>query len=94
VDRLPEYVPLEQVQVLLEHTGHYHRLLEQYLLDAAAVDEYVLTIKQTPRIHRQSSAVFSFVEFHQPDGARAGAATISPRTACCETVRIGMTSAF
>lgn len=33
VDRLREYVPLEQVQVLLEHTGHYHRLLEQYLLD-------------------------------------------------------------
>jgi hypothetical protein len=33
IDRLGEYVPLEQVTVLLEHTGHYHRLLEQYLLD-------------------------------------------------------------
>jgi transposase len=33
VDRLREYVPMEQVQVLLEHTGHYHRLLEQYLLE-------------------------------------------------------------
>ncbi len=33
VDRLQEYVPLEQVHVLLEHTGHYHRLLEQYLLE-------------------------------------------------------------
>ena len=33
MDRLQEYVPLEQVQVLLEHTGHYHRLLEQYLLE-------------------------------------------------------------
>lgn len=33
VDRLREYVPLEQVTVLLEQTGHYHRLLEQYLLD-------------------------------------------------------------
>jgi transposase len=33
VDRLGEYVPLEQVIVLMEHTGHYHRLLEQYLLD-------------------------------------------------------------
>lgn len=33
VDRIREYVPLEQVQVLLEHTGHYHRLLEQYLLE-------------------------------------------------------------
>jgi transposase len=33
VDRIREYVPLEQVQVLLEHTGHYHRPLEQYLLE-------------------------------------------------------------
>ncbi|GCE02695.1 IS110 family transposase [Dictyobacter aurantiacus] len=33
VERLGEYVPLEQTIVLLEHTGHYHRLLEQYLLD-------------------------------------------------------------
>jgi transposase len=33
VGRMREYVPLEQVQVLLEHTGHYHRLLEQYLLE-------------------------------------------------------------
>jgi transposase len=33
VDRLRELVPIEQVTVLLEHTGHYHRLLEQYLLD-------------------------------------------------------------
>jgi len=33
VDRLREYVPLEQATVLLEHTGHYHRLLEQYLLE-------------------------------------------------------------
>lgn len=33
VDRLREYVPLEHVVVLLEHTGHYHRLVEQYLLE-------------------------------------------------------------
>lgn len=33
VDRLRGYVPLEQATVLLEHTGHYHRLLEQYLLE-------------------------------------------------------------
>jgi transposase len=33
VDRLREYVPLEQAMVLLEHTGHYHRLLEQYLIE-------------------------------------------------------------
>src|SRR6266849_2530512 len=33
VDRIREYVPLEQATVLLAHTGHYHRLLEQYLLE-------------------------------------------------------------
>jgi len=31
VDRIREYVPLENAVVLLEHTGHYHRALEQYL---------------------------------------------------------------
>ena len=33
IERMRSYVPLEQVFALLEHTGHYHRLLEQYLLD-------------------------------------------------------------
>src|SRR5437762_4858263 len=33
VVRIREYVPLEQVIVLLEHTGHYHKNLEQYLLE-------------------------------------------------------------
>src|SRR5204862_4902667 len=33
VDRMQEYVPLEQATVLLEHTGHYHKNLEQYLLE-------------------------------------------------------------
>ena len=28
-----EYVPLEQVMVLLEHTGSYRRLVERYLLE-------------------------------------------------------------
>src|SRR5262249_46483609 len=32
-DRIREYVPLENAVILLEHTGHYHRLLEQYLLE-------------------------------------------------------------
>ena len=31
--RIREYVPLENVAVLLEHTGHYHLALEQYLLE-------------------------------------------------------------
>jgi transposase len=33
IDRMREYVPLEQATVLLEHTGHYHKNLEQYLLE-------------------------------------------------------------
>src|SRR5436189_6394282 len=31
IDRMCSYVPLEQVFVLLEHTGHYHRALVEYL---------------------------------------------------------------
>jgi transposase len=31
IDRIKTYVPLTQVQVLLEVTGHYHRPLLQYL---------------------------------------------------------------
>jgi hypothetical protein len=30
VDRIREFVPIEQATVLLEHTGHYHKNLEQY----------------------------------------------------------------
>src|SRR2546422_10115821 len=33
VDRIREYVPLEQAGVLFEHTGHYHKNLEQYVLE-------------------------------------------------------------
>jgi transposase len=33
VDRIRSYVPLEQCFVLMEKTGHYHRALEEYLLD-------------------------------------------------------------
>jgi transposase len=33
IDRLKTYVPLIQVQILLEVTGHYHRALMQYLQD-------------------------------------------------------------
>ena len=31
IDRIQTYVPLTQVQALLEVTGHYHRALLQYL---------------------------------------------------------------
>ena len=33
VDRIGQYAPLEQVTVLLEHTGHYHKNREPYLLE-------------------------------------------------------------
>ncbi len=33
IDRIETFVPLTQVQVLLEVTGHYHRALRQYLQD-------------------------------------------------------------
>ena len=33
IDRMKTYVPLLQIQVLLEVTGHYHRALMQYLQD-------------------------------------------------------------
>ncbi len=33
IDRMQTFVPLTQVQVLLEVTGHYHRALMQYLQD-------------------------------------------------------------
>ncbi|SRR5579875_59507 len=33
IDRMKTYVPLVQIQVLLEVTGHYHRALMQYLQD-------------------------------------------------------------
>src|SRR5215470_19866074 len=33
VDRIREFVPIEQATILLEYTGHYHKNLEQYLLD-------------------------------------------------------------
>ena len=47
VDRIRSYVPLEQAVILLENTGHYHRLLEQYLI------EHDITVY---RIHVQKRA--------------------------------------
>ena len=48
VDRLRELVPIEQVTVLLEHTGHYHSLLEQYLLDLA-ITVYRIHVQERPK---------------------------------------------
>jgi transposase len=48
VDRIRELVPLEQAMVLLEHTGHYHRLLEQYLLEMD-ITVYRIHVQERPK---------------------------------------------
>jgi hypothetical protein len=48
VERLCELVPIEQITVLLEHTGHYHRLLEQYLLDLD-ITVYRMHVQERPK---------------------------------------------
>ena len=48
LERFRELVPLEQVVVLLEHTGHYHRLLEQYLLDLD-ITVYRIHVQERPK---------------------------------------------
>lgn len=48
VDRIREYAPLEQVTVLLEHTGHYHKNLEQYLLELD-MTVYRIHVQERPK---------------------------------------------
>lgn len=48
VDRIREYVPPENVAVLLEHTGHYHRALEQYLLELD-ITVYRIHVQKRPK---------------------------------------------
>jgi transposase len=48
VDHIGKLMPLEQVVVLLEHTGHYHRLLEQYLLDLD-ITVYRIHVQERPK---------------------------------------------
>ncbi|WP_040447099.1 IS110 family transposase [Ktedonobacter racemifer] len=48
VDRIRELVPLEQVTILLEHTGHSHRLLEQYLLELD-ITVYRIHVQERPK---------------------------------------------
>lgn len=45
IDRIQTYVPLVQVQVLLEVTGHYHRALMQYLQDLD-IPVYVIHVQK------------------------------------------------
>ncbi|MBO0783108.1 MAG: transposase [Ktedonobacteraceae bacterium] len=47
IERIRELVPLEQATILLEHTGHYHRLLEQYLLELD-VTVYRIHVQKRP----------------------------------------------
>jgi transposase len=49
VDRMRSYAAIESCYVLLEHTGHYHRALEQYLqeLDIAVYTLHVQTRSKT-----------------------------------------------
>jgi len=48
VDHLRELVPIEQITILLEHTGHYHRLLEQYLLELD-ITVYRIHVQERPK---------------------------------------------
>jgi hypothetical protein len=47
VDRIRAYVPLQQVYVLLERTGHYHHALEQYLLEMG-ISVFVIHVQRRP----------------------------------------------
>lgn len=48
VDRVREYTPLEHVAVLLEQTGHYHKNLEQYLLELD-ITVYRIHVQERPK---------------------------------------------
>lgn len=47
IDRICSLAPLEQASVLLEHTGHYHRPLVQYLQEMD-VPVYVMPVQKRP----------------------------------------------
>ena len=47
------YVPLEQVFVLVEHTGHYHRALVEYLQEFD-ITVYVMPGQQTSGRYAQN----------------------------------------
>jgi transposase len=47
VERIKTFVPLTQVQVLLEVTGHYHRALMQYLQDLG-IPVYIIHVQKRP----------------------------------------------
>ncbi len=47
MERIRSYVPLEQVSVLLEQTGHYHRTLVQYLQEFD-IPVYIMPVQKRP----------------------------------------------
>jgi len=47
IERIPSFVPLTQVYLILEHTGHYHRALEQYLLELE-ITVYRIHVQKRP----------------------------------------------
>ena len=47
IERMHSYVPLEQVFVLLEHTGHYHRALVEYLQELD-ISVFVMPVQKRP----------------------------------------------
>src|SRR5437660_12230429 len=48
LDRVQSFVPLEQCFFLMEKTGHYHRALEQYLLELD-ISVYVMHVQERPK---------------------------------------------
>jgi transposase len=47
LDRIQAFCPLEQCFVLMEKTGHYHKALEQYLLELD-ISVYVMHVQKRP----------------------------------------------
>jgi transposase len=47
ISRIQAFVPLTQVQVLVEATGHYHRALMQYLQDLG-IPVYIIHVQKRP----------------------------------------------
>jgi len=47
VDRIRSYIPLEQCDIILEKTGHYHHALVQYLLELD-ISVYVMPVRSRP----------------------------------------------
>ena len=47
IERIGSYVPLEQVSVLLKHTGHSHRALVEYLQELA-ISVSLIPVQERP----------------------------------------------